>query len=217
MDRAGEETTGVERDAPLPEPFAGEGVPGWSAQKRSVGIPSQSKDHRHGGKGECTHLNPTTPLKLAGLTTLPPVCVPNATGTCQSPTAAPLPLLLPPGVRPSSCAFLARFCHQPPLFEHANSVVAVFPKINAPMALKLMTTLASTPLASSVSKSGLLYCVGMSLVSMTSLTAIGKPCRGPKRVDEGSAVSQPRSTGSKASPQCISNAGGSRDHWTPSH
>src|SRR5579875_591897 len=44
-------------------------------------------------------LNPTTPLNAAGRKVEPPVCVPNAKGTCRAPTTAPLPALEPPGVR----------------------------------------------------------------------------------------------------------------------
>ncbi len=57
----------------------------------------------------------------------PPVCVPKATGTIRSATAAAEPLDDPPGV----CAGLRGFVVGPG-WRSANSVVTVLPSITAP-------------------------------------------------------------------------------------
>ena len=58
----------------------------------------------------------------------PPVCVPSASRTCPSATAAAEPLLDPPGVRPGSCGL--RVGAARPMAP--NSTVSVLPKISAP-------------------------------------------------------------------------------------
>src|SRR5436853_4263447 len=72
-------------------------------------------------------LNPTTPQNAAGRITDPPVCVPNASGTMSSPTAAAAPLEEPPGV----CSGL-RGLRVLPGVVIANSAVIVLPMITAP-------------------------------------------------------------------------------------
>ena len=126
-----------------------------------------------------TYLKPWHPLNEAGLMIDPPVCVPKATGTWKSPTAAPDPEEEPPGVRPGSWALELRFWCQLPCLLVANSVVEVLPKIRAPAARSAITEFASTPLGSSLSNSLELYWVGKSSVRITSLTPIGRPCKGP--------------------------------------
>ena len=51
-------------------------------------------------------LKPTTPQKEAGRSTDPPVCVPRASGTIPSATAAAEPLEEPPGVWLARCGLV---------------------------------------------------------------------------------------------------------------
>src|SRR5215218_2887847 len=100
----------------------------------------------------------------------PPVCVPNATGTMKSATAAADPLDEPPGVCAGLCGFVVSPGDMP-----ANSAVTVLPRITAPAAHTNATQPASEngrlPLyiAEPIS-------VGRSAVSIMSLTPIGTPC-----------------------------------------
>ena len=68
----------------------------------------------------------------------PPVCVPNATGTMKSATAAADPLEDPPGV----CARLRGFAVGPG-WRNANSVVIVLPSMTAPASRASATHAAS--------------------------------------------------------------------------
>src|SRR6266487_3187217 len=74
-------------------------------------------------------LNPITPQYAAGRITDPAVCVPRASATMPSPTAAAEPLDDPPGVCAGLCG-LAVF----PAVKQANSVVTVLPRTIAPAA-----------------------------------------------------------------------------------
>ncbi len=57
----------------------------------------------------------------------PPVCVPKATGTMKSATAAADPLDDPPGVCARSCGLAVG-----PGWRNANSVVTVLPSMTPP-------------------------------------------------------------------------------------
>src|SRR5579872_7363618 len=81
------------------------------------------------------------PLNDAGRMCEPPVCVPNASGTWKSPTAAPEPDDEPPGV----CAWLYGLrvsALRPP---EANSTVSVLPRMSAPAPRTTATQAASRP------------------------------------------------------------------------
>ena len=99
----------------------------------------------------------------------PRTCEPVAAGTMPAPTAAPLPLDEPPGVRPTSQGLRAG-----PGVAKANSVVTVLPTIAAPALRSAYTQAASQP-DDRPSKMGLPTCMGMSSVSKTSLMATGRP------------------------------------------
>src|SRR6202022_4672345 len=83
-------------------------------------------------------LKPTTPQNAAGRITDPAVCVPKASGTMPSATAAAEPLDEPPGV----CAGLRGFAVLPGV-KVANSVVTVLPRTTAPAARASATQEAS--------------------------------------------------------------------------
>ena len=89
------------------------------------------------------------------------------------PTAAAEPLDEPPGVRVPSCGFcvLCQGC------EAANSVVVVLPMMTAP-ASRNARTAAESRRVTVPSHIGEPWPVGMSAVSITSLTAIGMPSIG---------------------------------------
>src|SRR5690348_379602 len=79
------------------------------------------------------------PLNEAGLMTEPPVCVPKASCTCRSATAAPDPDEEPPGV----CAKLFGLrdaARRPPA---PNSTVSVLPRTIAPLRRATQTQAAS--------------------------------------------------------------------------
>lgn len=80
-----------------------------------------------------------TPLKDPGRTILPTVCVPKATGTWKSATAAADPDDEPPGVLLASWGLRVRG----PSVVAANSVVSVFPRSRAPDERSVMIGLAS--------------------------------------------------------------------------
>ena len=88
-------------------------------------------------------------------------------------TAAAEPLDEPPGVWAGLCGLRVL-----PGERVANSVVTVLPMITAPAARSLATTVASRdgvrPACSTEP-----FSVGMSAVSMMSLTPTGTPCSGP--------------------------------------
>src|ERR1700727_2010010 len=83
-------------------------------------------------------LNPTTPLKAAGLITEPSVCVPSASGTIPAATDAADPDDDPPGV-----CLLFHGLTVGPGCRQANSVDTVLPKIVAPGLRSGSTTPAS--------------------------------------------------------------------------
>ena len=103
----------------------------------------------------------------------PAVCVPSASGTWQSATAAAEPDDEPPGV----CAGL-RGLRVLPGPKNASSVVTVLPRMTAPAALSCATTAASA-VGRRPAKMGLPFSVGRSAVSMMSLMPTGTPCSGP--------------------------------------
>jgi hypothetical protein len=83
-------------------------------------------------------LKPTTPLKAAGLTTEPSVCVPSASGTIPAATDAAEPEDDPPGV----CLGFQGLTVGPG-WRQANSVETVLPKMVAPRLRNRSTTQAS--------------------------------------------------------------------------
>src|SRR5580704_4760720 len=82
-------------------------------------------------------LNPTTPQYAAGRITEPPVCVPIASGTMKSATAAAEPLDEPPGEKPGLCGLAVG-----PGWRLANSVVTVLPSSTPPAARGRVAALA---------------------------------------------------------------------------
>src|SRR5437016_6616633 len=105
-----------------------------------------------------------TPQYEAGRMMEAAVCVPSATGTIPSATAAADPLEDPPGVRAGSRGFLVF-----PGEYTANSVVTVFPRMIAPASRRRRTHSASA--AGRYPRwMGDPYAVGKSLVSMRSFT-----------------------------------------------
>ena len=81
---------------------------------------------------------PTTPQNAAGRIIEPPVCVPIASGTMRSATAAAEPLEDPPGVCAGLCGLrVAGGCRL------ANSAVAVLPRMMQPARRSSATTAAS--------------------------------------------------------------------------
>jgi len=94
--------------------------------------------HAQAGNGVVRGLKPTTPQKAAGRMTLPPVCVPRATGKNPAATPAAEPLLEPPGVRVSPCGLAVG-----PALRVANSVVTVLPMTTPPAARVQATEAAS--------------------------------------------------------------------------
>src|SRR3954453_14952780 len=99
----------------------------------------------------------------------PTTWVPNAALTIPLATAAADPLLEPPGVRVRSQGFRV-----PRGSVDANSVVTVLPTITAPASRKAETLAASLP-ERHPSNTGEPIWVGMSQVSIISLTPIGMP------------------------------------------
>src|SRR5262249_10821238 len=91
-----------------------------------------------GGNRPKLGLNPTTPQNAAGRITEPPVCVPSASGTMKSATAAAEPLDEPPGEGIGLCGLPGG-----PGWRLANSVVTVLPRRIAPAARGSDTALAS--------------------------------------------------------------------------
>jgi hypothetical protein len=94
--------------------------------------------HADGGMAPKLGLNPTTPLKAAGLTTEPSVWLPSASGTIPAATAAAEPDDEPPGV-----CLLFQGLTVGPGWRHANSVDTVLPKMVAPRLRSRSTTQAS--------------------------------------------------------------------------
>ena len=114
-------------------------------------------------------LKPTTPQKLAGRRIEPRTCVPRP--TLKKPAAAPAaePLDDPPGVRARSQGLRVG-----PGNDAANSVVTVLPRIMAPAWRRAFTLAESRP-ERTPANSGEPMPVGMSSVSITSLTPMGIP------------------------------------------
>src|SRR5258707_12242655 len=78
------------------------------------------------------------PQYAAGRITEPAVCVPKASGTMPSATAAAEPLDEPPGVCAGLCGLAVL-----PAVKQANSVVTVLPSTTAPAARASATQAAS--------------------------------------------------------------------------
>src|SRR5262249_45980989 len=83
-------------------------------------------------------LKPTQPQKLAGRIIEPTTCVPRAAASMPLPTAAPEPLLEPPGVHAVSQGLRV-----PAGCVAANSVVTVLPTMTAPASRNAATVAAS--------------------------------------------------------------------------
>jgi len=85
-------------------------------------------------------LSPTTPQHAAGMRTEPPVSVPSASETKPAATAAALPLLEPPVMRPGSRGLCASpQCALCPVTPHANSSALALPTTIAPCASSAWT------------------------------------------------------------------------------
>src|SRR5215469_12844091 len=91
-----------------------------------------------GGNRPKLGLKPTTPQKAAGRITEPPVCVPIASGTIKSATAAADPLDDPPGEKPGAYGLVVG-----PGWTLANSVDTVLPSKMPPAARGSEAALAS--------------------------------------------------------------------------
>src|SRR5262249_37507110 len=122
---------------------------------------------------------PTMPQNAAGMRMEQPKSVPCAKGTMPVATATAEPPEEPAGlnagfqglrVGPNSALLV--------LAPQANSGVLVFASTIAPAALRRRTTSASTLGTWSLNK-GEAKVVRMPAVGVTSLIAIGSPCRGP--------------------------------------
>ena len=100
-------------------------------------------------------------------------CVPKATGIILAATAAADPLDEPPDVWSRLSGLAVRT--GPP---QANGIVTVFPITTAPACFVIVTQAASTR-GRHPAKIGLPYELGISAVSITSLTPIGIPCSAP--------------------------------------
>src|SRR6185437_1814419 len=99
---------------------------------------------------------------------LPAVWVPNANGKKPAATPAAEPLLEPPGVRRGSCGWVVG-----PGVRTANSVVTVLP-ITTPPAARAQAIAAASARGRYSRQIGEPYSLGMSAVSSTSLTPIGR-------------------------------------------
>ena len=123
---------------------------------------------------------PAMPHSAAGPRMLPPVSEPSAPIHSPAATAAPEPLLLPPGI----CAVFQglraggnKLVKSGP--PSANSCIASFPSRMAPAASSLATVVAS----SSGTRSGVtrdIAVVLMPAVSYKSFSPMGMPCIGPR-------------------------------------
>ena len=129
---------------------------------------------------------PNTPLWAAGLMIEPLVSSPNATGTCPCATATAEPELEPATGPPSRCGFNVWPPRelQPSAGDSErkldSSLILVLPTITTPAFSKLSTTLAFL-VAGAPTKAfePALVCM-RSLVSKTSFSAIGTPCKCPR-------------------------------------
>src|SRR5207249_7998417 len=89
-------------------------------------------------------LNPVTPQKLAGMRIEPPVSVPSAAGTSRAATAAPEPLLEPPGTRLTAHGFTGvPSARLTPVGPKASSWRCVVPTMTAPAVRSRATAPAS--------------------------------------------------------------------------
>jgi hypothetical protein len=120
--------------------------------------------------------SPTTPQKLAGRRIEPPTWLPIATMAMPAATAAAEPEEEPPGVRAGSCGLVVG-----PATMSANSVVTALPTMTAPARRRAWAAAASRPV-DVPAKIGEPKPVGMSAVSMMSLSAIGMPSMGDSGV-----------------------------------
>src|SRR5579883_1247033 len=107
--------------------------------------------------------------------TLPAVWVPKASGKKKSATPAAEPLEEPPGVWARLIGLAVG-----PGVRVANSVVTVLPTTAAPAA-RAQATAAASARGRQPRQIGEPYSLGISAVSSTSFTPIGRPCRGPGR------------------------------------
>src|SRR5260221_10155754 len=130
-------------------------------------------------------LMPTTPLALAGQTTLPSVSVPSDTAVKFADTAAPEPELEPQGLRsmPYGLCVCPPRPDQPLIdskerkFAHSDRLV--LPRITAPPARRFAATVESCNGGMPTSANDpALVCI-LSPVSMLSLSRTGMPCNGP--------------------------------------
>ena len=104
---------------------------------RAIGPPTEVVSHRlstgHSGTRPSEGRSPTTPQKLAGLRSEPPMSDPSASGTMPDARAAAAPPLLPPAERLGSCGLSVvpktrlKVCD-----PAANSGTLVFPSTTTP-------------------------------------------------------------------------------------
>src|SRR5262249_28610384 len=130
-------------------------------------------------------LIPTTLLTLAGQTMLPSVSVPSPTAEKLAATEAAEPELEPHALRSSEYGLLTSPPRpDQPLVEKkerkfAHSERPVFPRIPAPPARNLATTVESWVAGVPTSASDPAAVCIRSPVSMLSLSSTGMPCNGP--------------------------------------
>src|SRR5581483_3553833 len=111
--------------------------PTWSSVHASGDIPARLTRPYVG-------FSPAMPQKLAGTRIEPPVSLPSATGTSLAATAAPDPLLDPPGTWPSAHGFAGvPSAGLTPVGPKASSWRCVVPTTTAPAARSRATTPAS--------------------------------------------------------------------------
>src|SRR5690625_2926781 len=116
-----------------------------------------------------------------GSRTEPPVSVPSAAGTSFAATAAPEPPEEPEAIRSKSQGFFTTpKCGFSEVAPQANSCMFVFATKLAPADLNLLITSESS---SGILSASILLApeVTRPATDILSLTAIGTPCKGPKR------------------------------------
>src|SRR5215472_8087757 len=130
-------------------------------------------------------LIPTTPLALAGQTTLPSVSVPNETAAKLAEAAAADPELEPHGLRliPYGLCVWPPRPDQPLIdsnerkFAHSDRLV--LPRMTAPPARRFAATVESRNAGvPTKANDPALVCI-LSAVSILSLSSTGMPCKGP--------------------------------------
>ncbi len=164
-----------------------------SAAVRAIGPSTLSVDQPsaagHVGTRPGDGRSPTTPQKLAGLRSEPPMSLPSAIGSMPAASAAAAPPLLPPHVFVSSYGFsvapntVLNVCEPAP-----NSGVLVLPTAMAP-AVRSRSTMSASSSGTNALKIGDPKVVRMPRVGCRSLCATGSPCSGPTAAPRANASS----------------------------